>query len=65
MSPADDKNNNSGSCSCHLAIASVKPQPYKEPGDLSLAFIRGTLFDDLYFPFFAGGQHNEQPRISS
>jgi hypothetical protein len=39
-----------------LAIASVPRQVWTPPTDLKLALERGTLFDSLYFPFFAGGE---------
>jgi|GEM_PF-1043050 len=58
MSPANDvQNAPAASCGCSqvLAIASVPMQPFVAPSELSLALKRGTLFENLYFPFFAGG----------
>ena len=39
-----------------LAIASVPKQPWTAPTSLPLALERGTLFENLYFPFYAGGK---------
>ncbi|MCI7262686.1 MAG: spore coat associated protein CotJA [Clostridium sp.] len=39
-----------------LAIAAVPKQPWIAPTSLPLALERGTLFENLYFPFYAGGK---------
>ena len=55
MSPADDKKETICTCGQILAIAAVPKQPWTAPSGLSLALERGTLFENLYFPFYAGG----------
>lgn len=39
-----------------LAIAAVPKQHWTTPTSLPLALERGTLFETLYFPFYAGGK---------
>lgn len=56
MSPADNNQNAHCGCSLTLAIASVPKQPWVAPCDLSLALKRGTIFDNLNYPFFIGGE---------
>lgn len=55
MSPADDKQQKECTCGQILAIASIVKQPWVQPTELSLALKRGTLFENLYFPFYIGG----------
>lgn len=54
--PDDVKKSDAIPVSPVLAIASVPRQVWTPPADLHLALERGTLFDSLYFPFFAGGE---------
>lgn len=55
MSPAVDKLKADGTGRQILAIASVEKQPWIQPTELSLALKRGTLFENLYYPFYIGG----------
>lgn len=55
MSPAEDKQLNACTCGQILAVASIVKQPWMQPYDLETALKRGTIFDNLHFPFYAGG----------
>lgn len=56
MSPANEPAKET--CTCHqsLAIASVPMQPWEKPCDPALGLKRGTIFNNLYFPFYIGGE---------
>lgn len=56
MSPANENKANECTCQQILAIASVHKQPWMQPRELSLALKRGTIFENLDFPFYAGGE---------
>lgn len=51
MSPANDNLAKECTCKQILAIASVPKQPWMQPRELSLALKRGTIFENLDFPF--------------
>ena len=38
-----------------LAVSSIMIQPWVEPTEAALALRQGTLFENLHFPFYAGG----------
>lgn len=56
MSPAVDNLKANGTGRQTLAIASIEKQPWIQPTELSLALKRGTLFENLYYPFYIGGE---------
>lgn len=56
MSPANDYKAKECNCQQILAIASVPMQPWIQPRELSLALERGTIFENLDFPFYIGGE---------
>lgn len=55
MTLAEEKKETGCTCGQTMAIVSIPKQSWTVPTELSLALKRGTLFADLYFPFFAGG----------
>lgn len=56
MSPVNESRPDTCNCQLPLAIASVPKQPWVQPSELNLALKRGTIFENLYFPFFIGGE---------
>lgn len=56
MSPANDNLAKECTCKQILAIASVPKQPWMQPRELSLALKLGTIFENLDFPFYVGGE---------
>lgn len=56
MSPAIDNQVKECTCQQILAIASVPKQPWVQPRELCLALKRGTIFENLDFPFYIGGE---------
>ena len=44
-----------GGCALTLAMASVPPQPYVTPYEPDEVIKRGTIFENLCFPFHIGG----------
>jgi len=49
---------NQGTASLTLAIATVPPQPWITPYDLQTGLKNGTIFPNLYLPFFKGGENH-------
>lgn len=41
-----------------LAIATVPIQPWTKPFDPETSLRNGTIFPNLYLPFFIGGEHH-------
>lgn len=56
MSPTIEKSHEACHCHLTLAIATVPIQPFIKPYDPPEALKHGTIFSNLYYPFFIGGE---------
>lgn len=43
-----------------LAIATIPMQPWVTPFEFSKALKVGTMFPNLYYPFYIGGEQNDK-----
>ncbi len=57
MSPVRKESEPPSACGCAqtLAMASVPIQPYVTPAEPAISLKRGTIFENLCFPFHIGG----------